>query len=77
MKKYLKLPKNLLKPSNIAKTTTTNQCRRVPNLWRPGPVKIKRYYTRNGRLIPTAKSEKEKNNREIKTSTIYWAAWYQ
>ena len=45
--------------SNIGKTTTTNQCRRVPDLWRPGSVKIKRYYTKNGRLIPTAKRGKE------------------
>ena len=59
MKKYLKLTKNLLKPSNIGKTTTTNQCRRVPNLWRPGSVKMKIYCTKNGRLIPTAKRGKE------------------
>ena len=45
--------------SNIGKTTTTNQCRRVPDLWRPRSVKIKRYYTKNGRLIPTAKRGKE------------------
>ena len=32
------------KSSNIGKTTTTNQYRRVPDLWRPGAVKIKRYY---------------------------------
>ena len=32
------------KSSNIGKTTTTNQYRRVPDLWRPGSVKIKRYY---------------------------------
>ena len=61
MKKYLKLTKNLLKPSNIGKTTTTNQCRGVPNLWRPGSVKITIYYTKNGRLIPTAKRGKEIN----------------
>ena len=47
------------KSSNIGKTTTTNQCRRVPDLWRPRSVKIKRYYTKNGRLIPTAKRGKE------------------
>ena len=45
--------------SNISKTTATNQCRRVPDLWRPGSVKIKRYYTKNGRLIPTAKRGKD------------------
>ena len=55
------IPESVLyKSSNIGKTTTTNQCRRVPELWRPGSVKIKRYYTKNGRLIPTAKREKEK-----------------
>ena len=47
------------KSSNIGKTTTTNQCRRVPDLWRPGSIKIKRYYTNNGRLISTAKRGKE------------------
>ena len=47
------------KSCNISKTTTTNQCRRVPDLWRPGSVKVKRYYTKNGRLIPTAKRGKE------------------
>ena len=47
------------KSSNIGKTTTTNQCRRVPDLWRSGSVKIKRYYTKSGRLIPTAKRGKE------------------
>ena len=47
------------KSSNIGKTTTTNKCRRVPDLWRPGSVKIKRYYTKNGRLIPTAKRGKK------------------
>ena len=30
--------------SNISKTTATNQCKQVPDLWRPGSVKIKRYY---------------------------------
>ena len=45
--------------SNIGKTTTQNQCERVPDLWRPGSVIIKRYYARNGRLIPTAKRGKE------------------
>ena len=49
----------LVKLSNIGKTTTTNQCRRVPDLWRPGLVKIKRYCTKNGRLIPTVKRGKE------------------
>ena len=47
------------KSSNIGKNTTTNQCRGVPDLWRPGSVKLKRYYTKNGRLIPTAKRVKE------------------
>ena len=47
------------KSSNIGKTPTTNQCRRVTDLWRPGSVKVKRYYTKNGRLIPTAKRGKE------------------
>ena len=47
------------KSSNIGKTTTTNQCRRVPDVWRPGSVAIKRYYTKNGRLIPTVKRGKE------------------
>ena len=57
----------------IGKTTTTNQCKRVPDLWRPGSVKIKRYCTKNGRLIPTAKRGKEMKQlwSEIKTSTIY------
>ena len=45
--------------SNICKTTTTNQCKRVPDLWRPGSVKIKRYYAKSSRLIPTAKKGKE------------------
>ena len=40
---------------NIGKTTTTNQCNRVTDLWRPGSVKIK-----NGRLIPTAKRAEKK-----------------
>ena len=43
------------KSSNIEKTTTTNQYRRVPDLWRPGSDGIKRYYTKNGGLISTAK----------------------
>ena len=43
------------KSSNIEKTTTTNQYRRVPDLWRPGSDEIKRYYTKNGGLISTAK----------------------
>ena len=43
------------KSCNIGKTTTTNQYKRVPDLWRPGSVKIKRYYVKSGRLIPTAK----------------------
>ena len=47
------------KSSNIRKTTKTNQCRRVPDLWRPGSVKIKRCYIKNGRLIPKAKRRKE------------------
>ena len=55
----LEITMNIHKSSNIGKTTTRNQCRRVPDLWRPGPVKIKRYYTKNGRLIPTAKRGKE------------------
>ena len=40
------------KSCNISKTTTTNQCKRVLDLWRPGhgSVKIKRYYAKNGRL---------------------------
>ena len=45
--------------SNIGKITTTNQCKRVPDLCRPGEGKIKRYYAKNGRLIPTAKRGKE------------------
>ena len=44
---------------NIRKTTTTNQCKRVPDLWRTGSVKIKKYYAKNGKLIPTAKRGKE------------------
>ena len=44
--------------SNISKTTATNQCKRVPDLRRPGSVRIKRYYAKNGRLIPTAKRGK-------------------
>ena len=47
------------KSSNISKTTATNQCKRVPDLRRPGSVRIKRYYAKNGRLIPTAKRGKE------------------
>ena len=47
------------KSSNIGKTTTGNQCKRMPDLWRPGKVKIERYYAKNGRLIPTAKRGKE------------------
>ena len=39
------------------------------DLWRPGSVKIKRYYAKNGRLIPTAKRGKE-NSSEIETSTM-------
>ena len=31
------------KSSNISKTTATNQCKRVPDLRRPGSVRIKRY----------------------------------
>ena len=58
------------KSSNIGKTPTTNQCRRVPDLWRPGSVKIKRYYTKNGRLIPTSKRGKEIKQPWNKTSTI-------
>ena len=42
---------------NMGKTTTTNKCKRVPDLWRP--VKIKRYYAKNGRLILTTKRGKE------------------
>ena len=34
------------KSSNIGKTTTTNQYKRVPDFWRPGSVKIKRYYAK-------------------------------
>ena len=45
--------------SNIDKITTTNQCKRVLYLWRPGSVKIERYYAKNGRLMPTAKRGKE------------------
>ena len=41
----------------MGKSTTTNKCKRVPDLWRP--VKIKRYYAKNGRLIPTTKRGKE------------------
>ena len=37
----------------------TNQCKRVQDLWRPESVKIKRYYAKNGRLIPTVKRGKE------------------
>ena len=33
------------KSSNIGKNTTTNQCKKVPDLWRPGSVEIKRYYS--------------------------------
>ena len=47
------------KSSNIGKTTTTKQCKRVPDLWRPGSVKIKRYYAKNGRLISGVKGGKE------------------
>ena len=49
----------LPKLPNIGKTTTTNQCKRVPDLWRPGSVKIKRYYVINIRLILKAKRGKE------------------
>ena len=35
------------KSSNINKTTSTNQCKRVPDLRRPGSVKIKRYYAKD------------------------------
>ena len=49
----------VMKLSNISKTTATNQCKRVPDLRRPGSVRIKRYYAKNGRLIPTAKRGKE------------------
>ena len=56
---FTTIPYELNISSNIGKTTTTNQCRRVPDLWRPGSVKIKRYYTKNGRLIPTAKRGKK------------------
>ena len=42
-----------------ARPQRQNQCKRVPDHWRPGSVKIKRYYTKNGRLIPTAKRGKE------------------
>ena len=58
--------------SNISReTTATNQCKR--DLWRPGSVKIKRYYAKNGRLIPTAKRGKEIKQQwnYIKTNTIY------
>ena len=33
----------IYKSSNISKTTATNQCKRVPDLKRPGSVRIKRY----------------------------------
>ena len=56
---FTTIPYELNKSSNIGKATTTNQCRRVPELWRPGSVKIKRYYAKNGRLIPTAKRGKK------------------
>ena len=54
----------MITSSNIGKTTTTNQYRRVPNLRKAGRVKIKRYYTKSGRLIPTQKRGKE--NKAVK-----------
>ena len=58
------------KSSNIGKTTTTNQYRRVPDLWRAGLVKIKRYYTKSGRLIPRAKRGKE--NKAVKLKQVQY-----
>ena len=58
------------KSSNIGKTTTTNQYRRVPDLWRPGSVKIKRYYTKNDRLTPTAMRGKE--NKAVKLKRVQY-----
>ena len=46
----LVLSKNRLsfvnKSSNIGRITTTNQCKKVPDLWRRGSVKIERYYAK-------------------------------
>ena len=60
------------KSCNIGKTTTTNQCKRLPDLWRPGSVKIKRYYAKNGRLIPTAKRGKELNKTAVKLKQVQY-----
>ena len=46
------------KSSNIGKTTTTNQCRRVPDLWRPGSVTIKRHL-QEGQTKYTSSATKE------------------
>ena len=37
------LKQGIKKSSNISKTTAANQCKRVPDLRRPGSVRIKRY----------------------------------
>ena len=54
-----------------ARPQRQNQCKRVPDLWRRGSVKIKRYYAKNGRLIPTTKRGKEIKRKWNKTNTIY------
>ena len=54
------------KSSNFDKATPTNQCERVPDLWRPRSLKSKDTDANNVRLIPTAKGGKEINKMKWK-----------
>ena len=44
----------------------------MPNLWRPGSVKIKRYYTRNGRLSDPHGEERKGNKTTVKLKQVQY-----